>query len=88
MSATRSALRMEAPTARPDHVSAALLIELRWISGLHGTGTSPTGASPRTAAVDGRGRVHRVRGLLVADASIMPTPVPGNTSGPTMTVAS
>ena len=31
------------------------------------------GADPKTSVTDGRGRVHGVEGLVVADASVIPT---------------
>lgn len=39
----------------------------------HQTGTCATGTDPGTSVVDGRGQVHGVEGLYVADASAMPT---------------
>ncbi len=50
-----------------------------WIAGhlgtsLHACGTVPMGHSDeRAAVVDGRGRVHGITGLRVADTSILPT---------------
>lgn len=66
-----------------------LVEELKWMisPGLHGTGTCSMGLSPSTSVVDGRCRVHGLQALRVVDASIMPTPVSGNTNGPTMAVA-
>jgi choline dehydrogenase len=52
---------------------------LRWCatrcdSGYHPSGTVPMGSDEdRGAACDGRGRVRGVEGLIVADASLMPT---------------
>ena len=43
-------------------------------------------ADPR-AVVDARLRVHGVRGLRVADASVMPTITSGNTNSPTLMIA-
>lgn len=54
--------------------------------GLHANGTCRMGPDPRTNVVDSRLRVHGVRNLRVADASIMPTPVSGNTNGPAMMI--
>ncbi|CAN93646.1 Choline dehydrogenase [Sorangium cellulosum So ce56] len=51
----------------------------RWITRSCGSGYHPCGTAPMgpegdvSAAVDGRGRVRGVEGLVVADASIMPT---------------
>ena len=39
------------------------------------------------AVVDARLRVHGVRGLRIADASVMPTITSGNTNAPTLMIA-
>ncbi len=56
-------------------------------SGYHPCGTVPMGADgdPR-AATDGRGRVRGVRGLVVADASLMPTVPSSNTNLPSLMI--
>jgi choline dehydrogenase-like flavoprotein len=41
----------------------------------HPQGTLPMGGDPRSAVVDGWGASHGVRGLYVADASVLPTSV-------------
>jgi choline dehydrogenase len=62
----------------------------RWIwafcdSGYHPCGTVPMGAEDDPgAATDGRGRVRGVEGLIVADASLMPTVPTANTHLPTL----
>jgi choline dehydrogenase len=57
-------------------------------SGYHPCGTVPMGVTPsEDAAVDGRGAVFGVRGLYVADASLMPTVPSSNIHLPTLMMA-
>ena len=53
----------------------------------HPTSTCMMGPDPATSVVDARLRVHGVRGLRVADASIFPNITSGNTNAPTVMVA-
>ncbi|ENA32002.1 MULTISPECIES: GMC family oxidoreductase [Pseudomonas] len=52
----------------------------------HPVGTCKMGAGPE-AVVDAQLRVHGIPGLRIADASIMPTIVSGNTCSPTLMIA-
>ena len=56
-------------------------------SGYHPCGTVPMGRDddPR-AATDGRGRVRGIEGLVVADASLMPTITSSNTNLPSLMI--
>jgi choline dehydrogenase len=66
----------------------AILAELRWLvsPGLHANGTCKMGRDASSSVVDARLRVHGVQGLRVVDASIMPTPVSGNTNATAMVI--
>lgn len=52
----------------------------------HPVGTCKMGNDPM-AVVDSQLRVHGIRGLRVADASVMPTITSGNTNSPTLVIA-
>ena len=54
-------------------------------SGLHAVGTCRMGSGNRSV-VDPRLKVNGVAGLRIADCSVMPTPVTGNTNAPAMAV--
>lgn len=54
----------------------------------HPVGTAKMGlASDLMAVVDARLRVHRIDGLRIADASVMPAITSGNTNSPTLMIA-
>jgi choline dehydrogenase len=57
----------------------------RGISNLHPVGTCGMGRGPM-AVVDPRLRVHGLSGLRVADASIMPVIIAGNTNAPSIMI--
>jgi len=54
----------------------------------HPCGTARMGSDPLTSVVDQRLRVHGIDGLVVADASVFPSIISGNTNAPVMMVAS
>jgi choline dehydrogenase len=60
-------------------------IRLRGVSNLHPVGTCQMGHEV-DAVVDPRLRVHGVRGLRVADASVMPQVPGGNTNAPSIMI--
>lgn len=54
----------------------------------HPVGTAKMGSeSDPMSVVDSQGRAHRIRGLRIADASVMPTITSGNTNSPTLMIA-
>lgn len=52
----------------------------------HQSGTCRMGTDPETSVIDPRLRVHGVKGLRVADASVFPTIPSGNTNAPSIMV--
>src|SRR5690606_26880566 len=73
------------PAVRTDEeIDAWLRASVR--TAMHPTSTCAMGQGPM-AVVDGQLRVHGLSGLRVADASIMPAIVGGNTNAPTIMIA-
>jgi choline dehydrogenase len=60
-------------------------VRLRGVSNLHPVGSCGMGHGPN-AVVDPRLRVHGIVGLRVADASIMPSIIAGNTNAPSIMI--
>ena len=77
------------PSRKPFGPDGDLVSPLEQItgSGYHPCGTAPMGAEDDPLAVtDARGRVRGVRGLHIADASLMPTIPTSNTNVPTLMI--
>ncbi|HSI56155.1 MAG TPA: GMC family oxidoreductase N-terminal domain-containing protein [Ideonella sp.] len=55
-------------------------------TGMHPTSSCAMGVDASTSVVDAQLRVHGLEGLRVADASVMPSIVSGNTSAPAMMI--
>jgi choline dehydrogenase len=79
-------VREHAPTSPPDTDEACLDVARSLAQTIyHPTSTCRMGVDDR-AVVDPRLRVHGIRGLRVADASIMPTLTSGNTNAPAIMI--
>jgi len=87
--ALSSVVRPVYPSRHPFDANGDLRSALEQVtgSGYHPSGTVPMGPdSDPNAATDGRGRVRGVRGVYVADASLMPTIPSANTHLPTVMI--
>ena len=73
------------PSITADADLAALYSAQSGVSNQHPTSSCAMGHGPNTV-VDPRLRVHGIDGLRVADASIMPVAVGGNTNAPTIMI--
>jgi choline dehydrogenase len=56
------------------------------VTGAHPCGTCAMGLDPETSVVDAELRVHGIAGLRVADTSVMPRIVSGNTAAPAVMI--
>jgi len=74
----------EASAQSDDELRDAIRADARTV--YHPVGTCAMGTG-KSAVVDPELKVHRLDGLRVVDASIMPTIVRGNTTAPAMMIA-
>jgi choline dehydrogenase len=89
--ATTAMQRLVGPELMPgapiaDEAEINRFIANSLVSGAHPVGTCAMGNDPATSVVDSGLRVHGIEGLRIADASVMPTIVRGNTSAPVMMI--
>jgi len=73
------------PGAQSDEALDAVIRETIQV-GAHPAGTCAMGVDPTTAVVDARLKVHGIEGLNIADTSIMPRIVSGNTAAPAVMI--
>jgi choline dehydrogenase len=82
------ALQMTEQKPGPERQSPEAIIE--WVKAAGETTYHPVGTckmgNDAMAVVDARLRVHGIKGLRVADASIMPTLTSGNTNAPSIMI--
>lgn len=67
-----------------DELDAALRETIQ--VGMHPAGSCAMGLDPATSVVDARLKVHGIRGLHIADTSVMPRIVSGNTAAPAVMI--
>jgi len=89
--ATTAMQKLAGPELMPgattaDEADIARFIASSLVSGAHPVGTCAMGNDPASSVVDSALRVHGIEGLRIADASIMPTIIRGNTSAPAMMI--
>lgn len=70
-----------------DRASIANAIRERCTNQFHVAGTCRMAAAPNSGVTDLQLRVHGIEGLRIADASVMPMPINGNTNAPIMMIA-
>jgi choline dehydrogenase len=75
------------PRTMKDRASVREWIPRACDSGYHPCGTAPMGSDPASAATDERGQVFGIRGLYIADASLMPTIPSSNIHLPSLMIA-
>ncbi len=75
------------PSDVTDDAAVDRFLEATMQTGMHPSSTCSMGIDPATSVVDAQLRVHGIDGLRVADTSIMPIIVSGNTSAPAMMIA-
>lgn len=85
--ALASTIRADLLPVGNNRASIAGAIRERCTNQFHVAGTCRMGPSPANAVTDLNLRVHGIERLRIADASVMPMPINGNTNAPVMMIA-
>lgn len=80
----RDLVRAEVSPGADADIDASLSAQI--LTGQHQAGTCAMGTDPETSVVDAALRPHGLSGIRIADTSIMPRIVSGNTSAPAMMI--
>jgi choline dehydrogenase len=87
MTASKTMTELAAEELAPGAADSEAYIRAGASTLWHPVGTCSLGADSQTSVVDGHLRVHGVKGLRIADASVTPHATAGNNHVPTMVLA-